>query len=259
MLGRAAGHALFRGRNVLAPLAVVLLAVGARPGDFLTPPALDRWLAALGMLAVAAGLAIRVLVIATSPIRRSGVHKRVVAPTLYDSGPYGWCRNPLYLANATILIGLTMIFDSRWMVGLALPAALLGIRSIVAAEERVLLASFGDRYRDYCRRVPRFLPRPPFPSGAPLAYDWRRALRKEHGTAFAAVSVALVFAAAEDAARLGRAAWHWREPMWLGVWLVAAALWAAVRVWKRTAEFGDLPITPEPSAPAAPAARGGIA
>ena len=256
-LGRAAGHALFRCRDVLVPLAVVLLVIGARRDDFLAPPALDRWLDALGALAIAAGLAIRALVMATSAIRRSGVHRRVVAPTLFDTGPYAWCRNPLYLANATILIGLTLLFDSRWMVGLALPAALLGIRSIVAAEERVLLATFGDRYRDYCRRVPRFLPRPPSPSGAAPAYDWRRALRKEHGTAFAAVSVALAFAAAEDAARLGRAAWHWREPMWLGTWLLAAALWAAVRIWKH-APSADLPIAPHPAAPPASAVTGGI-
>jgi protein-S-isoprenylcysteine O-methyltransferase Ste14 len=260
-LGRATGHALFRCRDVLVPLAVALLVVGARRDDFLAPPALDRWLDALGAFAIVTGLAIRSLVMATTTIRRSGVHRRVAAPTLLDGGPYAWCRNPLYLANATILVGLTLLFDSRWMVGLALPAALLGIRSIVAAEERVLLATFGDRYRDYCRRVPRFLPRPSFPpgpSGAALAYDWRRALRKEHGTAFAAVSVALAFAAAEDAARLGLGAWHWREPMWLGTWLLAAALWAAVRVWKHTVSSGELPITPQATAAAAPAVTGGI-
>ncbi len=255
-LGRAAGHAIFGCRDGLVPLAVVLLVVGARRDDFLAPPALDRWLDALGVLAVAGGLAIRVLVMATSAIRRSGVHRRVVAPTLLDTGPYAWCRNPLYLANATMLVGLTLIFDSRWMVGLALPAALLGIRSIVAAEERMLLATFGDRYRDYCRRVPRFLPRRPFPYGAALAYDWRRALRKEHGTAFAAVSVGLAFAAAEDVARLGPAAWRWRAPLWLAIWLLAAVLWAAVRMWKHAPSAG-LPI--DSSAPPAPAVTGGIA
>lgn len=244
-LSRAAGHAVFRARNALAPLAIVLLVASARRDDFLTAPPVDRWLDGLGALAVAIGLAIRFLVVATSGIRRSGVRKRVVAPTLYDTGPYAWCRNPLYVANGIILAGLTLLFDSRWMVGVGLPIALLAIRSIVAAEERVLLESFGARYREYCRRVPRFLPRPPFPVVDASRFDWRRALRKEHGTVFAAVTVALALEAAEDLARTGSAAWQWHEPVVLTAWLVVAALWATVRHLKHTGRLSD-PAASEP-------------
>jgi hypothetical protein len=114
----------------MAPLAVVLLAVGARPGDFLAPPALDRWLAALGMLARGRG--------ARDPGARhrdqpdSAERRPAGSRRRLRQRSHGWCRNRS-VANTTILIGFTMIFDSRWMVGLALPGA-PGIRSIVAAE-----------------------------------------------------------------------------------------------------------------------------
>jgi protein-S-isoprenylcysteine O-methyltransferase Ste14 len=32
---------------------------------------------------------------------------------LYETGAYAWCRNPLYVANGIILVGLTLLFDSR--------------------------------------------------------------------------------------------------------------------------------------------------
>jgi protein-S-isoprenylcysteine O-methyltransferase Ste14 len=257
-LGGAAGHVFFRTRDVLAPVAVLLLVVSARRGDFLASPSIDRWLDGLGVLAVVVGLTIRSLVMATSAVRRSGVHKRVVAPTLFDTGPYAWCRNPLYVGNAIILIGLSLIFDSRWMVGLALPAALLAIRSVVAAEERVLMEDFGVVYRDYCRRVPRFVPRLPFPRQAAVAIDWRRALRKEHGTAFAAVTTALVLRATEDLARMGSAAWHWHEPVILVAWLVTVALWAVARHLKRTGRLNDMS-PPAPIASASDALPGDVA
>src|SRR5262245_5835641 len=124
------------------------------------------------------------------------------------------------------------------MVDGALPVALLGLRSVVAAEERVLANDFGARYRDYCRRVPRFVPRPPFPRTTGIV-DWQRGLRKEHGTIFGAVTTALLLAATEDFARMGRAAWLRRGPALLGVWLAAAAVWILVRHLKHTGRLGD--------------------
>jgi len=34
-----------------------------------------------------------------------------------------------------------------------------GIYAVALLEERELLARFGDEYRTYCRRVPRFIPK----------------------------------------------------------------------------------------------------
>lgn len=249
-LGRIAGHTVFRNRDALVPVAILLLAAGSRREDFLAPDALDPWLDALGFATVFAGLTIRALVLGTSGIRRSGIRRRVVAEILHDAGPYAWCRNPLYVGNVVILVGLSLIFDSRWMVGIALPAALLAYGSIVLAEERMLRETFGDRYREYCARVPRFWPRRPRSADGPRRVDWRRALRKEHGTIFSAVTTAAIFAIAETHARAGSAAWHRHAWRVLGAWLVVAALWATVRFLKRRGWLSDLYDTTPSSATA---------
>jgi hypothetical protein len=137
------------------------------------------------------------------------------------------------------------------MIGVAPPAALLAILSASSRRrERVLLETFGDRHRDYRRRSPaRFLPRPPFPVVTGFAIDWRRGLRKEHGTMFAAVTTAIVLEAAEELARMGSAAWRWREPALLTAWLGVAVLWAAVRHLKHTGRLNDLSSAPSSAVP----------
>lgn len=246
------GRLVFRRRDVLAPVTLLLVVAASRHApDFVASSGLDHLLDGVGTVAIAVGLGIRFLVVAGSGIRRSGVRKNIVAPTLYETGPYAWCRNPLYLANATMLIGLTLLFDSRWMVFVALPSALLAIRSIVATEERVLADSFGDRYRRYCEHVPRFVPRDASTLWSVRSLDWRRALRKEHGTAFAAFTTAVVLRAIEDHIRSGTA-WRELDPGLPCAWLVAASLWTTARLLKHTGRLDGRSTTPTRQQPAEP-------
>jgi protein-S-isoprenylcysteine O-methyltransferase Ste14 len=69
---------------------------------------------------------------------------------------YGWVRHPLYLGWA-IAFWCTPIMT----VGHMLLASLMTVYMLVAVifEERDLSAHFGDIYRDYCRLVPRYLPK----------------------------------------------------------------------------------------------------
>ena len=232
-----AGHLLFRARNALAPVTLAMIVAVTRPGDFLAPFTAVRWLDAAGVVTVATGLALRFWVMATSGVRRSGVRRRVVAPTLYADGAYGWTRNPLYLGNACVLAGLALVFDSRWLVFAGLPLALVAIACIVSAEERVLEQTFGHRYRDYCRTVPRFVPRHA-PSLRDSAFDWRRGLRKEHGPMFAATSAVATLLIVEHHSRLGTYGIR-RTAALVVIWLCAAATWATVRRLKRTGRLVD--------------------
>jgi protein-S-isoprenylcysteine O-methyltransferase Ste14 len=231
------GHIVFRVRDALAPAALVAVVALSRREDLVVPPALDGWLDAIGLGAVILGLGLRFWVMATSSVRRSGVRRRVVAPTLYADGVYAWCRNPLYVGNAVILIGLATLFDSRWMTFGALPIALVAIGSIVAAEERVLTRSFGERYREYCATVPRFLPRH-WPRVTASAIDWRRGLRKEHGTIFAAAWAAIVLFLVEHHLRFGTFGRHC-GPLLVAAWLGLATAWLVLRGLKRHRRLSD--------------------
>jgi len=78
---------------------------------------------------------------------------------LVDAGPYSMCRNPIYLG--TFLIGLSMAFFLESPIlgaGIVLTSAIY-LHMTVPPEEERLAAKLGERYQEYCRRVPRYWPR----------------------------------------------------------------------------------------------------
>jgi protein-S-isoprenylcysteine O-methyltransferase Ste14 len=76
-------------------------------------------------------------------------------------GLYGFVRNPMYVSGIVALLG--------WMVwSPSLPLIVAPLIFFTAAhlfvtlyEEPTLRKKFGAGYEDYCRRVPRWIPRPP--------------------------------------------------------------------------------------------------
>ncbi|MGO9776870.1 MAG: methyltransferase family protein [Terracidiphilus sp.] len=74
------------------------------------------------------------------------------------TGPYAHTRNPLYLGSMLIAAGFAVALLS-WPVALALALGFAVIYvPVIASEERFLRASFPG-FDDYCRRVPRLIPR----------------------------------------------------------------------------------------------------
>ena len=90
--------------------------------------------------------------------RRSGTPVETWKPTtaLAVRGIYKRTRNPIYQAFGLFVLGLAFAFASDWMF-LLLPLGALVIHfGVVRREERYLAARFGDDYRRYCARVPRY-------------------------------------------------------------------------------------------------------
>ena len=74
------------------------------------------------------------------------------------SGPYAHTRNPLYLGSMLIAAGFAVALLS-WPVALLLAVGFAVIYvPVIASEERFLRANFPG-FDDYCRRVPRLIPR----------------------------------------------------------------------------------------------------
>ena len=77
---------------------------------------------------------------------------------LVTTGPYGWSRNPMYLGHLLSLAGLALATGSPVaVVGLLWQWRRLAER--VEIDEERLERVFGDEYRDYAGRVPRWVPR----------------------------------------------------------------------------------------------------
>ena len=77
---------------------------------------------------------------------------------LIVTGLYRFVRNPLYIAGLLVLAGEAILFQS---VGIFIYC--LGMFGsfyvIVLMEETLLAEKFGARYEQYCKSVPRWIPR----------------------------------------------------------------------------------------------------
>jgi protein-S-isoprenylcysteine O-methyltransferase Ste14 len=74
------------------------------------------------------------------------------------TGPYAYTRNPLYLGSMLMAAGFAVALLS-WPLALLLAAGFAVIYiPVIAGEERFLRGTFPG-FEDYCRRVPRLLPR----------------------------------------------------------------------------------------------------
>lgn len=236
------GRFVFGWRDWLAPLCGLVLLVAAKPKPFLGDPALDPWQDALGLLVCAAGQALRFAVIGYAYIKRGGTNKEIDAPTLVVQGFYAHSRNPMYVGNFLLLVGLAILWNSAFVTLLVLPVMLLAIHAIVRAEERFLEGRFGEEYADYCRRVNRFLPslRGLPTTMASMHFEWKRALRKDYGTFFAWTSTAIVFMVVERLHWFGLEASVPAIRRLLVAWLVLFAAWAAARWAKKTGQLATV-------------------
>jgi protein-S-isoprenylcysteine O-methyltransferase Ste14 len=76
---------------------------------------------------------------------------------IVSRGPYAWTRNPMYLGHLIFLAGLALALGS-WIAAVVLAAHALWFDRRVREDEVRLGSLFGDAYRDYCRRVKRWVP-----------------------------------------------------------------------------------------------------
>jgi protein-S-isoprenylcysteine O-methyltransferase Ste14 len=118
----------------------------------------------------------------------------VGAPAVVMAGPYAYVRNPLYLGNILMYVGIGVISNALfpWLPLVAALVFIVQYRLIVALEEEFLEKEFGAGYLEYKKQVPRFIPRlVPYRTAAQAGQrpNWYEALRSETRTFQALVLV----------------------------------------------------------------------
>lgn len=78
--------------------------------------------------------------------------------SLVTTGPYQYVRHPFYVTFALGALGVSVTMEN-WFILIAsfIPMSFLVARTRI--EEEKLIQRFGNDYRDYMRRVGRFVPR----------------------------------------------------------------------------------------------------
>lgn len=161
-------------------------------GCLVAAPSWPAW--AIGLLALVLGSALHVWT--------KGVLEQ--NERLVTAGPYRWTRNPFYLANLSIDLGLCLVIGRLWLALVYLAVWAIAYHGTIAREETHLRQLFGEALDRYRARVPRLRPalRPLPRAEARGAFSWANPNLIE----------------GREYARL------------LGVWLAAGAIWAAASV-----------------------------
>ena len=96
---------------------------------------------------------------AVRTFRKAGTPVPGNQPTtlIVHAGPYGFSRNPIYLAFTLLQIGLAAWVNSLAVLVMLLPALALMVLVVVPREERYLAARFPSEYLSYKRAVRRWL------------------------------------------------------------------------------------------------------
>jgi len=230
------GNFLFRTRDAVFPVILIALLVMSTPHVPRNNPRLAGLLDAAGVIIALLGQALRVAVVGYRYIVRGGKNRQVYAEGLVTTGFFALSRNPLYVGNLLILAGLLVIWNSPLMYAIGVPFFLLGYRAIVAAEEAYLGREYGPAFAEYCQRVPRWWPALGRIRAATegMAFNWRRVILKEYGSAaywVAGAAVLLMLKNRRYAVLHGTVSND--VPYWVVVGIVAA-LWAWARYLKKS-------------------------
>ncbi|HLN85124.1 MAG TPA: isoprenylcysteine carboxylmethyltransferase family protein [Candidatus Limnocylindrales bacterium] len=180
----AIGNFFFRYRNALFPLIFVLGSLLLRPQRMFDSVIADQLLAVAGLIIVLLGEAVRLITIGFQYIHRGGKNGKVYAGRLVRGGMYGITRNPMYVGNGLITIGMTMYFGSPLGYLVVIPFFLFVYQAIIAAEEAYLQNKFAAEYADYALNVNRIIPALGSVQEAfkGMRFDWRRSINKDMGT-----------------------------------------------------------------------------
>jgi protein-S-isoprenylcysteine O-methyltransferase Ste14 len=111
----------------------------------------------VGFTFVAIGFALAA--VSVRSFRRAGTTVVPGEPStaLVVTGPYQVTRNPIYIGLVLMYFGLAVILTSLWVLLLLVPVLAILQRGVVEREEAYLERQFGEAYRKYQARVPRWL------------------------------------------------------------------------------------------------------
>jgi protein-S-isoprenylcysteine O-methyltransferase Ste14 len=140
--------------------------------------------ASLGAGAVVAALGVWVRAMASGHVKKN--------EELATTGPYAYCRNPLYLGSIVIAIGFAIAARDTWIAAGILLLFVAIYVPVIRSEEEFLRGHFPG-YSDYERRVPRLVPRKLHISGYVSGFS--RELYLQHREYNAAIGAAAMLAA----------------------------------------------------------------
>lgn len=226
------GGLFFRWRSYL-PLFMVLLFLAALPyyrNPFANPHAEKLW--ELGCLAISLiGLSIRFFTVGFVPEGTSGRNTmEQVAASLNTTGMYSMVRNPIYLGNLFIWLGLSLFIKSWWFTTIIVLFFILFYERIIFAEERFLRDKFGGAFLSWAEHTPAFLPKLKNWNPPALPFSWKSALNREYSTFYSIIVSFTILEVIGDFFLNNRVR---IDGMWILIFVIGTIIYLTVRFLKK--------------------------
>jgi len=241
------GSFLFRWRGylplVLSPLLVVAVSQSGYFGAYLGDTAETAWMAFAALVSFL-GLAVRVITIGYTPAGTSGRNTREQrANELNTKGIYSVVRNPLYLGNYLMMLGVCLAAMAWWLPVIITLSFVLYYERIIFAEEAFLAAEFGEQYTAWTACTPLMVPRLRRWERPNLSFSLRNVLRREYNGFYALVVCFTLVEVGTDILGEGMTFAEWRDQDFYWVWIFAigSLLYLTLRTLKRHTSLLSIP------------------
>ncbi len=156
------GHTMFRFRSYLPLLIIPPLLLALKESlwveDMIGDSLEDAWVGACFLISLF-GLWIRAYTVGHVPGGTSGRNTQSQrAHKLNTTGMYSIVRNPLYLGNFVIILGVLLSIKVWWLVALGSLVFYIYMERIILAEEKFLTETYGVDYTEWREKTPAIWP-----------------------------------------------------------------------------------------------------
>ena len=188
----ALGGFLFRQRGIIpVPFVIGAIVTLLLADDTMADLGIPFWASVAGcVLFCGIGHVLRVWAIGYAGRETRSVC--VATVKLATAGPFAYTRNPIYIGNVLIALGLALMSRTTWVLATFPVLLILEYHAIIRYEEEYLEFKFGDDYRAYRRCTPRYLGFVCRAKGNGV-FDLSQTFRKEYQAVLATVSAAAAF------------------------------------------------------------------
>jgi len=186
------GSWLFRWRSYLPLLGIPIFIIAIRQSGILEKKFGDEvgdlWKSGAVIISFL-GLIVRCITAGYAPRGTSGRNtKSQTAETLNTTGMYSISRNPLYLGNFIIVLGVTLFLEVWWLALLVWFGFWLYYERIIFAEEEFLSNKFKSQFIEWAQKTPIVIPRFGNWKKPELSFSFKTVLRREFSTYFSIVT-----------------------------------------------------------------------
>jgi len=181
------------------------------------------------------GLGIRAYTIGHTPIGTSGRNtKRQLADSLNIDGIYSTTRNPLYLGNFFMMLGVVMFTYDFATVLIFVLFFWLYYEKIIQAEESFLSQKYKEAYEEYCKNTRTFIPSFKNYRVSKLEFSFKNVLKREYNGFFGVIFSFVVLELISNYVVQNRI---FIDTLWSYIFIIGLILFITLRTLKKNTKL----------------------